>query len=130
MGKILKIIFVLILIFVFLKIFGGVMDRGLYQFVHHEKLIEAPKDKTTCLKKGGTWKAWGLYPAEFCQIPYVDGGKTCFSGFMCPSGVCIRRYNFGRSMPFGTGFCTTYPSTFGCTEELHFGMASGGICRD
>lgn len=130
MGKILKIIIVLLLILVFLKFFGSTVDGAIYKALHSEKIITAPKDKTACLKKGGVWKEWGLFPKKFCQIPFVDGEKKCFSGFMCESGSCIRRYNFGRSLPFGTGFCTTYPSTFGCTEELHFGVAGAGFCRD
>ena len=130
MGKILKITLVLILIFVFLKFFGGVVDRGLYQLIHKEKLIEAPKDKINCLKKGGTWGRWGLSRNDYCQIPFKVGGNYCVTGFMCASGRCIRRYNFGRSIPLGAGVCTKYPQAYGCTEELHFGVAGMGICRD
>lgn len=130
MGKILKIIFVLLLLTVCLKFFGSAVDRGLYQLLHQEKVITAPKDKTNCLKKGGTWGAWGLFPNEFCQIPFADGGKSCFSGFMCGSGKCIRGYNFRDALPVGVGQCTKYPSTFGCTQEINFGVAGSAICRD
>lgn len=88
------------------------------------------KTKEQCQSNKGVWGKAGLFPTEFCRIPTGDAGKWCIAGFQCNAGVCLAKYQFRKGPLFTTGQCPGYSIYFGCTQEVHFGFASQGICRD
>ncbi len=135
-GKKLLLLFFFILIFfsVFKLVGAGSIDSLLYMLVHPGESgtkQAVVSTKAECVKLGGVWGRAGLFPKEFCRIPYKDGMKFCIAGFMCESGMCVAPMkNLRRPAIFATGTCATYRSTFGCFHEVHFGLTDGGICRD
>lgn len=86
--------------------------------------------KEDCEKNKGDWGKAGLFPQEFCRIPLSDFNKTCIAGFQCQAGVCLSQFQLRNNAFLTIGKCPKYMTTFGCTQEVHFGFTSKAICRD
>lgn len=134
MKKVIKVILCIIGIFVLfliLRVIIPPLDVSLTKIVQKEVRSGSEyKTKEECEKNKGDWGRAGLFPQEFCRIPFTDFGKSCIAGFQCGAGVCIAQYQFRNNPIMTTGKCPKYVSIFGCTQEVHFGLTSKGICRD
>lgn len=135
--KILKIIFWIILALITLAVFRywllPFLDNGIYKLLSNNAILDnkaIPQNQEGCLKGGGDWAKAGLAPKETCRFPAKDAGKKCIAGFQCQFGQCVGKLDLHKPAIFATGACARYKSTFGCTQTVHFGLTSKGICRD
>lgn len=97
--------------------------------------ISVPKDKESCLAKGGVWKKLGPRPIEECNLPTKDAGKICSNGSECES-ICqaeISREQLQKGMRgqmFKTkGKCSSWVKILGCRGYVNHGWATV-ICAD
>jgi len=86
--------------------------------------LRIPETKEACLQKGGSWKQWGLAPAESCNLPATDGGKVCTDFSQC-QGNCL-----GENLKSTEGKCTDWVRTGGCQFILRNGKVNNVICSD
>jgi len=135
--RILKIIFWIIILILALAAFrywlASALDEKIYQLLS-KKIMEdnrlIPETQEQCLQEGGDWNKAGLARTETCRFPAGDAGKKCIAGFQCQFGQCIGKLDLRRPAIFSTGICARYKTTFGCSQEIHFGFTKNAICRD
>jgi hypothetical protein len=135
--KFLKIIFKLIVLVIALAAFrqwlAAPLDARIYQLLPKNITPNnqpAPETQTGCLAAGGDWSRAGLAPKEACRFPAKDAGKFCLTGFQCQLGQCLGKVDLRKPAIFATGICARYQTTFGCSQEIHFGLTKNAICRD
>lgn len=97
--------------------------------------VVMPKDKESCVAKGGVWKRLGPRPFEECNLPTRDGGKPCTGSSEC-EGVCLseltrEQLSAGmRGKKFRTGGkCSDFHIVMGCRGYVYRGWASV-VCAD
>lgn len=130
--KFLLLIILLFLGFNFARfVFFPKLDALIYAWRYpNQKPKTVATNRAECLKQKGDWGRAGIYPQEICRIPAKDAGKFCFAGSMCEYGSCLAQLNLRRPAIFASGICARYRQTFGCFQNVHFGLTDSGICRD
>lgn len=135
--KILKIIFWIFLIFIVLWVSRHwllpAIDNFIFQLLPNKytgNQKPVPENQEACVANGGDWGRAGLAPKETCRFAAEDAGKFCLAGFQCQLGKCIGKLSLRNPAVFSTGVCARYPVTFGCSQEIHFGLTNKAICRD
>jgi hypothetical protein len=131
LGKGLLFVIILIGSVILFRIFASALDASLSS-VFHNRIPSGSEYKTKedCEKNKGDWGRAGLFPREFCRMPTSDFGKKCIAGFQCQTGMCVAKFEFRNNPVLAVGQCPKYVQIFGCTQEVHFGFTSRGICRD
>jgi hypothetical protein len=97
--------------------------------------FSVPKDKESCIAKGGVWKKMGIRPFEECNLPTTDKGKPCTHSKEC-EGVCLakltddmRKKGMRGALFKSNGFCSEYLKVLGCQAYVYNGWASV-VCAD
>jgi hypothetical protein len=142
----LKRIFILLVILFILLFVAWRVDRTFfhpYQPEREEQIHDTvttikftvPKNKETCLAKGGVWKKIGIRPREECNLPTTDSGKKCTGSNQC-EGVCIaditpdQIYSGMKGALFkADGKCSSFIKVVGCRGYVYLGWASV-VCAD
>lgn len=109
------------------------LDNSIYKLLTKntsQNTGPAPETREQCIAEEGDWGRAGLAPQETCRFPAEDAGKFCLAGFQCRFGKCIGKLELRKPAVFATGSCARYKTTFGCSQEVHFGFTSNAICRD
>lgn len=122
------IFFVLPTKIIFSDILLGYADNFIYQTLNKSKTSSLYVNSLQeCSQIGGKWEKLGMLQKEQCQIYSKDANKPCFAGFQCDLGSCEASINSG---PLALGKCSSVLRRYGCSTEIHFGIAGTSICVD
>jgi len=135
MKKILKIIFIGIILFITIKTLRSVVaptiDKVIFTVMRKPVTdLYDIKTQNQCEALGGDWGRAGIFPKEFCRFPFKDYNSDCFAGFQCQAGICITKADLKKEKIFSFGKCPKYKMIFGCIQQVHFGLTNNWICYD
>jgi hypothetical protein len=146
MGKVIKIVGILLFILCILLLVAWRIDRAYfhpYDPNRNDQIrsditslkFSVPKDKMSCEEKGGVWKKIGIRPREECNLPTTDAGKACSSSNVC-EGVCLAelssddlRTGMKGKILKTDGKCSSFIKVVGCKGYVYRGWASV-VCAD
>jgi len=141
-----KKIGIILIILLTLLIIAWRVDRAFFHPYQQEREAQirddvttlkftVPKDKESCLAKGGVWKRPGPRPTEECNLPTTDAGKVCSGSNQC-EGVCLAeltsdqlRQGMSGKMFKTQGACSSVIKIYGCRAYVYRGWASV-VCAD
>jgi hypothetical protein len=104
---------------------------------HPTKIIEMPKDQSTCLAAGGKWGLVGLGLRDQCNLPTSDAGTICSDSSECES-LCLaalskadqERITREKVNLQTKGKCAPWRIVVGCIAPVENGQVKGILCID